>query len=145
MVTLIDGKPKILRGTAWFTLSEGVRVRDGDTLDVPDKAQLQLELVDGGAISVVGPGALYAASFAPRDPRQSAVAELFLTRGWLKLDAKPPGARLRIRTPVGMVSASDAAAVVHVSADAVEIFVETGAVKLGDAGKAEGSANETRG
>src|SRR2546423_1787279 len=145
MVTLIDGRPKILRGTAWFTLSEGVRVRDGDTLDVPDKAQLQLELADGGAISVVGPGALYAASFTSRDARQSAVAELFLTRGWLKLDAKPPGARVRIRTPVGMVSASDAAAVVHVTPDAVEMFVETGAVKLGDAGKAEGSANETRG
>jgi len=44
MVTLVDGRPKVLRGTAWFSLSEGVRVRDGDTLDVPDKGQLQLEL-----------------------------------------------------------------------------------------------------
>jgi len=34
MVTLVDGRPKVLRGTAWFNLSEGVRVRDGDTLDV---------------------------------------------------------------------------------------------------------------
>src|SRR4030088_1846696 len=66
MVTLVDGKPKILRGSAWFTLSEGVRVRDGDTLDVPDKGQLQLELTDGGAVSVSGPGALYAASFTSR-------------------------------------------------------------------------------
>jgi len=55
MITLVDGKPKVLRGTAWFNLSEGVRVRDGDTLDVPDKGQLQLELTDGGAVSVVGP------------------------------------------------------------------------------------------
>jgi hypothetical protein len=144
MITLVDGKPKILRGTAWFTLSEGVRVRDGDTLDVPDKGQLQIELTDGGAVSVVGPGALYLASFAPRDAKQAALAELFLSRGWLKLDAKPPGARVRIRTPVGMVAASDAAAVVHVTGDAVEMFVETGAVRLGEAGKAEASGNETR-
>src|SRR5436190_15053950 len=144
LVTLIDGKPKILRGTAWFSLSEGVRIRDGDALDVPDKAQLQLELTDGGAISVVGPGALYVASFALRDARQAALAELFLTRGWLKLDAKPPGARVRIRTPVGMVTASDAAAVVHVSADATEVFVETGAVKIGEVGKADASANEAK-
>ena len=110
MITLVDGKPKVLRGTAWFNLSEGVRVRDGDTLDVPDKGQLQLELTDGGAVSVVGPGALYAASLTPRDAKQASLAELFLTRGWLKLDTKPPGARVRIRTPLGTVMASDAAA-----------------------------------
>ena len=75
MVTLVDGKPKVLHGTAWFNLSEGVRVRDGDTLDVPDKGQLQLELTDGGAVSVVGPGALYAASLTPRDAKQASLAE----------------------------------------------------------------------
>ncbi|HVR92859.1 MAG TPA: hypothetical protein VHI75_03365, partial [Casimicrobiaceae bacterium] len=108
MVTLVDGRPKVLRGTAWFSLSEGVRVRDGDTLDVPDKGQLQLELTDGGAVSLIGPGALYAAALTPRDARQPAQAELFLTRGWLKLDTKPPGTRVRIRTPLSTVTASDA-------------------------------------
>ena len=47
MVTLVDGKPRLLRGTAWFTLSEGVRIRDGDTIDLPEKGQLQIELTDG--------------------------------------------------------------------------------------------------
>jgi hypothetical protein len=145
MITLVDGKPKVLRGTAWFNLSEGVRVRDGDTLDVPDKGQLQIELTDGGTVSVVGPGALYAASFAPRDGKQVAAAELFLTRGWLKLDTKPPGARVRIRTPMNTVTASDGAAVVHVTGDAVEMFVETGAVRMGDAGKPDGAGSETKG
>jgi hypothetical protein len=144
MVTLVDGKPKILRGTSWFTLSEGVRVRDGDTLDVPDKAQVELELTDGGAVSVYGPGALYAASFTSRDAKQTGLAELFLTRGWLKLDTKPPGARVRIRTPVGTVAASDAAAVVHVTGDALELFVETGALKMGDAAKVDGSGNDIK-
>ena len=145
MITLVDGKPRVLRGTAWFNLSEGVRVRDGDALDIPDKAQLQLELTDGGAVSVIGPGALYAASFAPRDGKQSASAELFLTRGWLKLDTKPPGARVRVRTPLGTVTASDGAAVVHVTGDAIEMFVETGTVKLADASKADAAGTETKG
>lgn len=145
MITLVDGKPRVLRGTAWFNLSEGVRVRDGDTLDVPDKAQLQLEMTDGGAVSLIGPGALYAASFAPRDGKQSASAELFLTRGWLKLDTKPPGARFRLRTPLGTISASDGAAVVHVAADAIEMFVETGAVKLAEASKPDAAGTETKG
>ena len=144
MVTLVDGRPKVLRGTAWFSLSEGVRVRDGDTLDVPDQGQLQVELVDGGVVSLIGPGALYAASLTPRDAKQSAQAELFLTRGWLKLDTKPPGARVRIRTPLSTVSASDAAAVVHVTGDAVEMFVETGAVKLSEAAKPDASGSETK-
>jgi hypothetical protein len=144
MVTLVDGKPKVLRGTAWFSLSEGVRVRDGDTLDIPDKGQLQLELVDGGAVSVVGPAALYAASLSPRDAKQPPLAELFLTRGWLKLDTKPPGPRLRIRSPLSTATASDAAAVMHVTGDLVEMFVETGAVKMTDAARPDGSASETK-
>ena len=144
IVTLVDGKPKVLRGTAWFLLSEGVRVRDGDTLDVPDKGQLQLELPDGSAVSVIGPGALYAASLTPRDAKQPALAELYLTRGWLKLDTKPPGARVRIRTPLGTVMASDAAAVMHLTGDAIEMFVETGSVKMTEAAKPDASGSETK-
>src|ERR1700694_3202422 len=144
IVTLVDGKPKVLRGTAWFILSEGVRVRDGDTLDVPDKGQVQLELPDGGAVSVVGPGALYAASLTPRDAKQPALAELDLTRGWLKLDTKPPGARVRIRTTLGTVMASDAAAVMHLTGDAIEMFVETGSVKMTEAAKPDASGSETK-
>ena len=53
MITLVDGKPKVLRGTAWFGLSEGVRIRDGDTIDVPDKSQFQLELIGRHGVSIV--------------------------------------------------------------------------------------------
>lgn len=144
MITLVDGKPKVLRGTAWFALSEGVRIRDGDVLDVPDKSQLQLELADGAAVGVVGPGALYAASLVPRDAKQPALAELFLSRGWLKLDTKPPAARLRIRTPLGTATAADGVAVMRVAGDAIEIFVETGAVRLTDASKPEAAGQETK-
>ncbi len=61
------------------------------------RGQLQIELTDGGAVSVIGPGALYAASLTPRDGKTPPLAELYLPRGWLKLDVKAPGMRLRIR------------------------------------------------
>jgi hypothetical protein len=109
-----------------------VRIRDGDTIDLPEKGQLQLELTDGGAVSVIGPGALYAAAVTPRDGKQPPLADFYLTRGWLKLDTKTPGTRLRIRTPAGTVMASDAVAVVHATGDNVDMFVETGAVKMTD-------------
>jgi hypothetical protein len=145
MITLVDGKPKVLRGTSWFNLSEGVRIRDGDVLDLPDKAQLQLELTDGGAVGVIGPGALYAASLAPREGKQSALAELFLTRGWVKLDTKPPGARVRIRTPLSTAMASEGAAVMHVTGDTVEMFVETGAIRMTEASKPDSAGSDIKG
>jgi len=144
-LTLLSGKPKLLRGTTWFNVKEGVRIRDGDVLDLPDKSQLQLELTDGAAVGVVGPGALYAASLAPREGKQSALAELFLTRGWLKLDTKPPGTRVRVRTPLSTAMASDGAAVMHVTGDTVEMFVETGAVRMTEASKPDSAGSDIKG
>ena len=81
---------------------------------------------------------------SPRDAKQVSLAELFLTRGWLKLDTKPPGARVRIRTPLGTVMASDAAAVMHLTGDAIEMFVETGSVKMTEATKPDAAGSETK-
>lgn len=67
-VTLLDGKPRLLRGTTWFTLVEGVRIRDSDVIDVPDKALMQLETADGGALSLIGPGALYSVAITTGTP-----------------------------------------------------------------------------
>lgn len=37
-VTIVDGKPRLLRGTTWFRLVEGTLVRDADVLEAPEKA-----------------------------------------------------------------------------------------------------------
>ena len=142
-VTLLFGQPKLLRGTTWFNLKEGVRLRDGDVIDLPASGQLQLEFTDSGAVSVIGPGALYIAAASARDAKQSGSAEFQLTRGWLKFDTKPPGPRLRVRTALGTVAASEAAAVVH-AGDGFEAFVETGTAKLSDVGKLELTGGEIK-
>ena len=136
-ITLLVGKPKLLRGTTWFSLKEGVRARDGDVLDLPAGGQLQLELLDGGAVSVIGPGALYLVAVTPKAGKQTALDEMMLTRGWLKVATKPPGARVRLRTGLGTVSTSEAAAVVHSTGDTLEVFVETGSAKFAEPGKPE--------
>ena len=138
-VTLLDGKPRLLRGTGWLGLVEGVRIRDGDVIDVPEKAQFQLELTDGGALGLIGPGALYVAASTPGDAKQRASDEFWLTRGWLKFDTKAPGTRLRIRSGPGAVSASDGAAVMRVAGDVIEVFVETGSARV-----AEGASGEVK-
>jgi hypothetical protein len=142
-VTLLFGQPKLLRGTTWFNLKEGVRLRDGDVIDLPPSGQLQLEFTDSGAVSVIGPGALYIIAASPRDAKQPGSTEFQLTRGWLKFVTKPPGPRLRVRTPLGTIATSDATAVVH-AGDGFEAFVETGAARLSDVGKIELTGGEIK-
>ena len=142
--TIVDGKAKLLRGTAWYKLVEGTVVRDSDVLDAPEGAEVQIELVDGGVVSITGPGALYAAAVTPRDARQAAAAELFIPRGWAKFATKANESRLRIRTPLGSVSTANAVAVAHVAPEGIEVFVENGSVKCLDPGKAEAGASDTK-
>ncbi|HEY1459237.1 MAG TPA: hypothetical protein VGH59_04180 [Casimicrobiaceae bacterium] len=144
-VTLIDGKPRLLRGTAWYALVEGVRIRDTDVIDVPEKAQFQLEMTDGGALGLIGPGALYVVSMSPGDAKQRPVIDFWVSRGWLKFDTKPTLARLRMRSGMGSVTTSDAAAVVHLTADALEVFVETGSTRVVEPGKPDTAGVEVRG
>ncbi|MEO8738329.1 MAG: hypothetical protein ABI537_01350 [Casimicrobiaceae bacterium] len=131
-LTLIDGKVRMLRGTAWYNVVEGVRVREGDVVDAPEKTQFQIELTDGGALGLIGPGALYVVAASPADAKSRALDEFWVSRGWLKFDTKAPGSRLRIRSGSGTVTAGEGAAVVRIAGDAFEVFVETGAARVAD-------------
>ena len=79
-----------------------------------------------------------------RDAKQPGRPSFLLTRGWLKLETKPPGPRVRVRTGLGTITASDAAAVVH-AGDGFEVFVETGTARLIDVGKIERTGGEVKG
>jgi len=144
-VTLIDGKPRLLRGMAWYALVEGVRIRDTDVIDVPEKAQFQLEMTDGGALGLIGPGALYVVSAAPGDAKQRPSAEFWLSKGWLKLDTKPAATRLRMRSGLGSVIASDAAAVVRLTSESLDVFVESGSARVIEPGKGDSGGVEIKG
>ena len=149
VVTILDGGARVLRGASWYKLVEGARVQDGDLIDAADRAQVQVELTSGGIVNFVGPAGLLAVSpgaAGARDGRQSAPAEVYLPRGWLKMAARQ-GAALRVRTVSGTVSAGDGVAVVHADADAIEVFVETGSAKVQEPGRsgADGAAHDVKG
>ncbi len=143
-VTLLDGKPRLLRGTTWFALVEGVRIRDSDVIDVPDKALMQLETADGSALSLIGPGSLYSVAMSPGDAKQRPSAEFWLTRGWLKLDSKASATRLRIRSAQGSIQPSGAAAVLRLTGDSLDVFVETGVARVLEPGKPESAGIDVK-
>jgi hypothetical protein len=145
IVTLLDGKPRLLRGTAWFSLVEGVRIRDTDVIDVPEKAQIQLEMMDGGALSVIGPGAIYAVSMIAGDAKQRPAAEFWISKGWLKLDTKATTTRLRMRSGLGSVLTADAAAVIRLTGDTLDVFVETGSARVVEPGKGDSGGVDVKG
>jgi hypothetical protein len=143
-VTLIDGKPRLLRGTAWYSMVEGVRIRDTDVIEVPEKSQFQLETSDGAAISLIGPGSLYAVSLSGGDAKTRPAAEFWISRGWSKIDTRPAATRMRLRSPMGAVISADAAAVIRIG-DAMDVFVERGVVRVAEPGKTDTSGPEVRG
>ena len=147
VVTLLDGNVRLLRGVSWYRLVEGARVQDGDIIDAEDRGQVQLELVAGPIVNFAGPAEVFAASAGSREGKQPAAAEMYLRRGWLKFAVPASGVTLRVRSAAGTIAASDAIAVVHVEAEAVEAFLERGSARLIEPGKggADGSAHEIKG
>jgi hypothetical protein len=147
VVTIVDGNVRLLRGVSWYKLVEGARVQDGDVIDAADRAQVQVELVAGPSVNFVGPSQVLAASAGSREGKQPAPAEMYLTRGWLKLAVKAPGVALRVRSPAGTIVASDAVTVMHAEAEVLEAFMERGSAKLIEPGKgaADGTAHEMKG
>jgi hypothetical protein len=122
LVTLVDGGARFLRGVTWYKLTPGIRVEEGDILDAPERAQLQVEFTSGTAVNLTGPGQLYAT------PTKGSAVTFVLPDGWIKIAAKSPGVTMRME-PIDIV-VSEGVAVVHAKDEAVELFVEEGRVRL---------------
>jgi hypothetical protein len=134
VVTVVDGGARVLRGPNWYKLVEGARVQDGDLIDAAERAQVQVELSSGPVVNFAGPAGSLVISAGSREAKSS--AEVYLPRGWLKFAVRQGSTALRVRTNSGAFAASDAVAVVHADADAIEAFVETGNGKMYEPGKA---------
>src|SRR5438034_5473836 len=147
VVTVLDGNVRVLRAVSWYKLVEGARGQDSDVIDVADRAQVQVELVAGPIVNITGPAEALVVGAGTREGKQPGPAEIYLTHGWVKLAAKAPGVALRVRSPAGTIVASDAIAVMHAEAEAVETFVESGSAKLIEPGKAgaDGTAHDVKG
>jgi hypothetical protein len=147
VVTILDGNARVLRGVSWHKMIEGARLQDGDVIDTADRAQVQIEMSAGPMVNFVGPAELLVVGAGSREGKQPAPAELYLTRGWLKLAVKQGGAALRVRSPAGTITTGDGVVVMHVESDALEAFAERGNTRLNEPGKSviEGTAHDVKG
>jgi hypothetical protein len=144
IVTVLDGGARVLRGATWYKLAEGARVQNGDVVEGSDRAQVQIEFASGNSVNLVGPASLYLISAAAREGKQP--ADIYMPQGWVKLAATPPAPPVKLRTPLGNVDATAAVAVVRASANAFEVFVESGTARVSEGGRgAEGAPREVRG
>jgi hypothetical protein len=132
VVTIAEGPARVLRGTVWYMLAAGAPFQEGDVIDAGDRTQVQVELLSGGTLNVVGPAALFAASIPIRNDKQDAPMEFALDKGWLKL-MSTAGAGMRIRTPSATVTVADATIVTRQDGKLFELFVESGSARIADA------------
>src|SRR5690349_21530125 len=81
MATLIEGGPlRLIRGATMMHAGEGVPLRRGDIIEIPNAGFAQLELA-GGAVVALGPSTRV---FLLR--RDAAATELVVLEGWLKAE-----------------------------------------------------------
>jgi hypothetical protein len=144
IASLVEGSARVLRGATWYQLVPGARLEDGDIVDAGERSQMLVEFSAGHVASFVGPGALY---FAATPAKGSPAAEPFavtLPNGWLKVAAKPPGAR--VRTAPADVATTDGILVIRAAGPTVELFVEAGSARLAEplSKGREGPGNEAK-
>ena len=146
LVTIVDGSARVLRGTVWYKLAPGAAFAEGDVIDAGERTTVQFELSAGGALNLVGPGSLYAASVPAPAPRQEVPAEFALERGWLKFVAMAPGAGSRLRTPSAVVAVNEAIIVTRYENKLFELFIESGGAKVFEAARTgrEGAGQDAK-
>ncbi len=149
-VTLLEGSASLLRGPSRYALAEGVRLEQGDILELGDKALCQVEFTDGTIVDLAPQSRLLILAYPAAAARTSVAAELFLLRGWMKVSTSRQPTRVvgRYSTPLVELSTADATAVVQVSASEAAVFLESGEArvaqvsasgKVGDATRIKGS------
>lgn len=120
--TLAEGGTRVLRGAVWYKLVPGVAAQEGDIVDAPARAQVQLEAGTGSSVNLVGPATLYLV------PGKDGPPVFALRVGWLKATVKARGVRVRT-LPLDLVVA-EGTLVVHAQGPMVELFVEAGGARL---------------
>ena len=139
-LTLVDGKVALVRGATVYAIAEGAKVQAGDILHTDAKGQAQIE-VQGGLRFNLGPTTQLLLLNLPGGRGDT---DLVVLTGWVKFALKKSDTgALRFHTPTTQILAEDGTGVLHAGSNVVEIYVETGAVKLTEMGK-QGAAGSVR-
>ena len=129
-ITLLEGQAALLRGTVRYALAEGVRLQNGDIVELGDKGTAQIEFADGCILSLGPKARFYVGALAARGAKGGGISDLYLMQGWSKLASGKSAAPLRITTPVFGLGTADATAVIQLGNGEGAMFVESGEVRL---------------
>ena len=143
IVSIAEGSARLLRNTTWYKLVPGTRFREGDILVAKGAGQIQVELFAGGTFNLGAPGTLFAAAVPIVGDKLIGMLDLALPDGWLKLVATAPNLEFRVQTDSTTLTATEAIVVMRAQPGAAELFVESGAATLTDAGTGKVKAPST--
>jgi hypothetical protein len=125
LVTIVEGRARLLRGIGVFKLQEGVQVASGDIFEVDEGAHVQVEFADGSAL---GLGSKSSALLAELPSGAGKPGSVFLTSGWLKASGAGAVGNVRAATSNVVLNPKNAIFVLRSTAVGTEFFVEAGEV-----------------
>ncbi len=124
--TLVEGSPRIIRGTAVLRGSEGMRFETGDIVECSAPGFVQAEF-PGGAVIAFGPSTRVWIRTAGAKG-----TELVLMSGWLKGEIPASGGAYRYVSPVLSATTRNGSVILHAAAGTADIFVESGSANVGN-------------
>jgi len=134
IVTIADGELGVVRAAQRFAASEGLRLHDDDIVRTGTDTRLaRIELGDGTALDL-GPATELLLQPGAGGRLGERAVTLYLARGWLKVSTGPGGAA-GLASPLVDLLQVDGSAVLRVTADAALVFVESGKVRVAEAGR----------
>ena len=139
---LTEGKVLLVRGAAAYQVADGIRLLEGDIVAAEAASQVQLQLGDGTLLNL-GPGARLMLVAVPAARGAKGETEAALLAGWLKVTQKADARNLRVLAPHLQAAFDGATAVVRAGPGTLEVFVESGALRLAESGDG-GKAGPTR-
>ena len=132
-ITILEGQALIYRGTGRLHAAEGVRVAPGDIVETAASTFAQVELADQ-TVAQFGPATRVMISAAA--PRQKTGRSLYLMNGWVKFlsTKRDAGAEpgFELRSEHFEIAPTPGVIVLRAAADAVEMFVENGSVRVAE-------------
>ena len=130
VVGILQGSAVLVRQSTRFALAEGAALAEGDIVETPAAAFVQIEFDDA---TIVGVGEASRLILKPRltGLKGQATPRLYLLEGWLKLSAKPDAAaEFGVLAPAFELSAKGSSVVVRLQAKTYAVFAERGGARL---------------
>jgi hypothetical protein len=130
-LTLVEGPLRLIRGATVLQGTRGVRVQPGDIIESADAGFVQVEFTGGAVVALGGTTRiLILGRVAGRNAGSS--TELLLLSGWLKSQAPSKAGVYRCDSPLLGATIEDGSLVLHSTAAAAEMFVESGSAHIGE-------------